>query len=631
MVDFCRHALAYMTGEPLAAFEKKKARELTPLLLSQLQERTWLIVLDGLERVLVAYNRIDAAQLRDEEAGERDVIADRDPCAAIRPEDDDLLRLLTTAVNSKLLLTSRLVPRVLLNSASQPIPGVLRVALPGLRPADAEAFFRACGVTGDSRAIQAYLKTNCDCHPLTVGALAGLVTHYLPARNDFDRWVADPSGGARLNLGELDLVQKRNHILRASIETLQPASLNVLSIIAMLSQSVDYETLEAIALAPVAHGSRPPSQRIKSLNAQRQRDERAARVQVSETERRSLVAAIGDLERRGLLQYDAQAQHYDLHPVVRAFVSRGLASDEKETLGQRVVDYFSSRPHSPFEHAETLEDVRDGLHMVRTLIEMGKLQRAVDMYKGALAHSLLFNLEASAELVALVRPFFSEGWGKLPTGVDKASAGVLGSHLSVAFSALGLTKEQFTVQTNVLLLNIENRDWPNLCTQLLNLSVLYRDVSRLATMSLCAGLALEVATLIDDPASLFVSRLNYFEGLAVRGSWREAEAIWALLESMGRAWKRHLYREGEAEALYAHCRFWQGLLQEEDISRAEALAKRGRSRGVERWIKQLRGSWQVQDERNTRQPSRVCMRPLSWRRWSDTGTSIRKLYFYWQN
>ena len=131
----------------------------------------------------MAYHRFDAAEVRDEEANQpTDQIAHRDPCAAIRPEDDDLLRALAAATPSKLLITSRLVPRVLLNPARQPIPGVLRVALPGLRPADAEALLRSCGVTGDSEAIQNYLKSHCDCHPLVTGVLGGIINDYLPGQ-----------------------------------------------------------------------------------------------------------------------------------------------------------------------------------------------------------------------------------------------------------------------------------------------------------------------------------------------------------------------------------------------------------------------------------------------------------------
>jgi len=181
MADFCQRALAYITSQPIEDFRKKKTKELGELLLNHLQIHPWLLILDGLERVLVAYHRFDAAQLADEEANNpTDQIAHRNPCAAIRPEDDELLRTLAAAAPSKLLITSRLTPHVLINTSNQPIPGVLRVHLPGLRPADAEALFRACGITGTAQDMQDYLKSHCDCHPLVTGVLAGIINDYLP-------------------------------------------------------------------------------------------------------------------------------------------------------------------------------------------------------------------------------------------------------------------------------------------------------------------------------------------------------------------------------------------------------------------------------------------------------------------
>src|SRR6185437_5036931 len=55
--DFCRRALAYTTGQPLKTFDDKRQAELSDLLIRQLQTRPWLLVLDGVERILVAYHR----------------------------------------------------------------------------------------------------------------------------------------------------------------------------------------------------------------------------------------------------------------------------------------------------------------------------------------------------------------------------------------------------------------------------------------------------------------------------------------------------------------------------------------------------------------------------------------------
>ena len=75
--------------------------------------------------------------------------------------------------------------------------------------------------------------------------LGGLIANYLPARGDFDAWSTAPDGGAALDLASLDLIQRRNHILEAAIQKLPDASRQLLSTLALLTDSVDYETLKA--------------------------------------------------------------------------------------------------------------------------------------------------------------------------------------------------------------------------------------------------------------------------------------------------------------------------------------------------------------------------------------------------
>lgn len=441
MVDFCRRALIYMTRQPRANFQEKSTAELTKLLIHQLKARPWLFILDGLERILVSYHRFDAAQVRDEDAGITDKIAHRDPCAAINPEDDDLLRALAGASPSKLLLTTRLIPRVLLNKSNQPIPGVLRELLPGLRPADAEALIRSCGVTGTSLDIQRYLKSHCDCHPLVIGVLAGLINDYLPDKGNFDAWADDAAGGGQLNLANLDLVQKRNHILNAALAALPEASRQLLSTLALLSESVDYPTLCALnpKLSPIPEEVPTPkklkhgvnwqkmteAEKAKALedydDALRRREEYERAPAKREEEIRlaspELAAIVKDLERRGLLQYDAVTKRHDLHPVVRGISAGGLKNEEKNRYGQRVVDHFSQRAQDPYDQAETLEEFDNARHIVKALFHMGKVAEANKFLikNGSFLQTLNNRFEAHNVILTIIQPFFPDGTKCLAT------------------------------------------------------------------------------------------------------------------------------------------------------------------------------------------------------------------------
>lgn len=621
MADFCRRALAYMTDRPLEAFDRKRQSELSRLLQQQLQARPWLLVLDGLERVLVAYHRYDAAQVTDEDAGRSDQIGRRDPSAAIRPEDDELLHALAVGAPSKVLITSRLMPRALLNSAGQPMPGVLYQRLPGLRPVDAEALLRACGVRGDSRAIQAYLQQHCDCHPLVTGILASLVSDYLPDRGHFDAWANDPEHGGRLNLAKLDLIQKRNHILKTAMDALPDESRQLLSTLALLSEAVDYDTLTALNPHLPPPPERPPKpERPEDLlvwwnllapaGKQKARQEYTiARERLAEYERdyqgwldspeyqasvRELTGTVRDMERRGLLQYDQRARRYDLHPVVRGFASGSLRAEDRDRLGQLAVDYFSQRVHDPYEQAEALNDVQNGLQLVRTLLQIGRKRDAFTAYHGDLASALLINLEAAAEVLSLLRPFFTQDWRSPSAELGNDDFCYLANNAAIAFRILGQLEQSFALQEAALKVSLKKADWHNSRISLAHIAQIFADQNCLARSYRCGLLGLELAESLDDEANLFRARLNRFRQITELGQWADAEAIWQMLDPMGRNWQRDLYRPGMAEEAYARFRFRQGQLTEDLLAEAERLARLGRNRTSSRSLYALRGDWHLE-------------------------------------
>ena len=73
------------------------------------------------------------------------------------PRDGDFLRRLVTCAPSKVLISSRLMPRELENRARQPIPGASRKELLGLAPEDAVTLLRGQGIRGTPSLITEFL------------------------------------------------------------------------------------------------------------------------------------------------------------------------------------------------------------------------------------------------------------------------------------------------------------------------------------------------------------------------------------------------------------------------------------------------------------------------------------------
>ncbi len=621
MRAFCQHALAYMTQQPLAAFEKKTTAEMRVELLALLHRQPWLLILDGLERVLVAYHRIDAADVPDEEVNRpTDKVLDRDPCDAIRDADTDLLRALAAAAPSKILISSRLTPRALLNQAGIPLPGVKPLSLPGLDEADAEKLLRSCGIQGTSADIRYYLTNYCGNHPLVIGVLAGLINSPGPHRGNFDNWAADPEYGAKLNLASLDLIQSRNDILRAAMDALGPPSRQLLSTLALLSNAVDYETVAAFNphLPPgpeEVEKPEPPEQhwrwdrrtdgekgelrqQFKAALAERKAYEHAMQVwRDSEAVReapRKLGETIQDLEHRGLLQYDSGTRRYDLHPVVRGVAAGGMKAEDKEGYGQRVVDHYSSQPHNPYEQARTMEDVENGLNVVRTLLKLGHFQQAADAYRGDFSEALFFNLEAYVEALSLLRHFFPAAWDQLPKDVDAVAASYLANDAAIALDRCGEPQIAIGIYGAEIRRDLENESWVSLQIDLRNISFSFAAQGLLAKAHRAVRIALDLATVLEDDVAVFLCWLYLFIDQSRNAQWREAEATWRLLDPMGREWSRAAYRQGEAEFHFSQFQFRQGTLQEDHLTAAAILAEKDGNRATLRDLHWLRGSWRLE-------------------------------------
>lgn len=422
MSDFCASALAFIQGRPIEDYRSRKTSGLADELLPVLQNRRWLFVLDGLERVLVAYNRYDAAHIRDEE-----VEAKRKAQECIQPADSALVRGFSEATSSKILISSRLMPTPLMDSLGRARSGVAHTVLDGLDPGDAESMLRIIGVHGDSERIRGYLTRNCGCHPLIAGVVGGLVKNFASAPGDFDRW-ADRQADENALSPEVDVVRTRHRILWAAFDDLGEDARTLLARIALVSEAVDFETLSELnprfperppEVLPPAEWLLEFPEYVDEFKADKAAHERYLtecnrwRNSVEYAEAQLFLhETVRDLADRGLLLADAPAQKCDLHPVVRGYAVSSIPRDQRDGVAQRVVDHFSSRVDISDEQVTKINDVRNALQVIRTLLHLGRTTQAA----AALTHvhgALFWSLDAYALYLSLARPCFATDGSKL--------------------------------------------------------------------------------------------------------------------------------------------------------------------------------------------------------------------------
>lgn len=554
MSRFAAYALAYITQRPLEEFRGRKTSDLARPLLIELHKRPYLLVLDGFERVLVAYHRFNPSQVRDDQ-----VNSDADHRASIKPADAELLRQLAAAAPSRILVTSRLMPADIVNRAGRPFDGVQHRNLRGMDPDDALRLMRDLGIGGNEAAMRRYLTDNFDNHPLMLGIIAGLVNDYIKDPGNFDRWADDPQGGAGLHFSSLQIEQRHSHILAGALNGLQPGVRRLLSQISAFSDAVAFETVEALNPFP---------------------------------DLPQLVAALRELERRGLLHWDRRQNSYDMHPVVRGYAFDILEQPEQTDISNRIVDHFRSKPGDRYENARTLADVQQSIQIFRALVHAGRLDDAAEFFAGDFSDALYFSIEASHDILALLRPLFRDGFQKPPVGVANPHqhAYLLTSAVG-ALRDLGRFSEALEALVTALRIYFEQADRGATITNLRNLGAILFDNNCLAQAKAALEVALEFAEAIEDheaQASSYLYLMNHYRRM---GRFEEAKAAYEAFQRLPVPPSSATYRPGWIENEYCWLRFHQQSLTGKLLDDSEAAARAANNRSSMRNLTGLRGEW----------------------------------------
>lgn len=416
---FLVETLAYLSGGRLDATQLS-GKDAVRTLLQMLHTTGTLLVLDGFERVLRAFGGLDAAYQGDEaqrEGNDRDCIS---PLAewflynvALQPQ-----------LRSKVLLTTRLCPRVLEVKGGGLLAGCHEAELRQMQPDDAVAFFHAQGIRGTHTEVE----TACaqyGYHPLSLRLLAGLIV------GDFQQ-PGDITAAKRLDVSG-DLIQRQHHVLETAYDSLTPSRQALLGRIACFRSPVSYETLKALA----------EEERKSEGGKERQRDKKrrnksAPSVPPSlhpSVPPSSLDADLRDLVARGLLHHDAREGRFDLHPIVRRYAYDRLAAPDRAAAHTRLRDYFAAVPKP--DKVTRLEDLAPVIELYHHTVRAGQLDEAWALFRDRIWRTLYYQLGGYLLQIDLLRALLPDEDDPLPRLKDKSHQGHALNELANAYSLSG--------------------------------------------------------------------------------------------------------------------------------------------------------------------------------------------------
>lgn len=386
--SFITRALAYVSDVPEKTVQKLNMAQREEKLLHTLDTHPFLLVLDGLERLLMAYVYPNASRKMDSLLDTQSIpliggAVETRLRKAYDPRASAFLSKLAGVRASRILISTRLHPVELETPTGDVRPGASLVHLHGLDNADALELWRSFGVTGSKEALKK-LFNSFGNYPLLIRALAGEVARYRRAPGDFNRW---KRANRDFNPFQLPMVQRQSHILQFALVGLDEKQILVLRTLAAFSSPTNYDTLADVLVGEMnIFGSE-----------------------------HDLDMALSELEDRGLLGWDRDANRYDLHPVVRGVVWGGLPEKDKKVIYQKLHAHFDSLP--PIENwreVQSHSDLNAPLELFHTLMGLERYDDACEVFQKRLYRPLRYRLSDGQMLATLLEQFFPQGTDYLP-------------------------------------------------------------------------------------------------------------------------------------------------------------------------------------------------------------------------
>jgi tetratricopeptide (TPR) repeat protein len=518
---FLTDALDYLSGGKVKP-GKLSARETVKSLLEMLHHPGALLVLDGFERVLRAFGGLDAAYQGDEIAKSeisslKSETSDRD---CISPLAELFLRNVALQPNlrSKVLLTTRLCPRVLEARGGGFWQGCREEELKQMQPADAVEFFLAQGIRGTHTEIE----TACEAygyHPLSLCLLAGLIIGDLQQPGDI-------AAAKRLDVSG-DLIARQHHVLEVGYDSLTPERRALLSRIACFRSPVKYDALKALA------GAEPRKPGVKTDPPLSPGGEGRGEGELD--------ADLRDLVVRGLLHHDTKEGRFDLHPIVRRYAYDRLAAPDRAVAHARLRDYFAAVP--PPDKVTRLEDLAPVIELYYHTVRAGQYDEASTLYRDRLGEPIYFQLGAYQLIMDLLGALFPDGEDHPPRLKTKRAQSWVACALSGSYALGGQPRRAATLVNVSAELDESEDDKTNLAIDLSNVATqqLVIGALRAAEANLRRGIALSRE--IKDEFNEAIGHRELGRVLGYRGMWAESETELATALKMAEK-EKHAVTQG---------------------------------------------------------------------------------------
>ncbi|MCK4404746.1 MAG: tetratricopeptide repeat protein [candidate division Zixibacteria bacterium] len=357
--SFLRKAIQYTSKGEIDAKGIASTRERMDCLYHLLCNNQFLLVLDGVERVLRAYAGLGSPYQGDEVKKD-----EKDFRACIDPNVGTFLQWLASG-KTKTLLTSRLRPKEL-----DGIAGCFHKELKELNKEDAVDFFHRQGVKGT----RAEIESACEpfgYHPLSLRLLAGMVAEDPQYPKDIKTWMEyNP-------LPELTGIKEEHNILELAYNALDQKKQEFTSKLSAFRSSMDYKAITIFN----TFGERKEFSRV-----------------------------LKELVNRGILLRDESTNRYDLHPIVRRYCYERLL--DKKDVHSQLRDHFSTVPKP--KKVESLDDLAPVIELYHHTVNSGRYDEAKELYRERLEAPLYFQSGAYQLCIELLSALLPVGENEPP-------------------------------------------------------------------------------------------------------------------------------------------------------------------------------------------------------------------------